>query len=312
MTSVVVRGALRCAVSLALVVTASFLMVRLIPGDPVRAALGVDAPPALVAAKRHELGLDQPLATQFRRYVGGLLHGDLGTSLVSGEPVAELVRTRLPATLQLACLAFAVVVAVSVPLGLLAAAATRDGRAPRTELAFTTAASVLAGVPDFVLAAGLTAGLAVGLPLFPVAGGTGASSFVLPVTALSVAPCALLARLVRVEALAVLSQDYMRAARAKRLPARTRYVRHALPNMLVAFLAVAGNLLPGLIAGTALVEKVFAWPGLGSVIAQSVVALDHAVVQAAVLVLGTAVLLANLLVDLALAALDPRSTVLER
>ncbi|WP_037908353.1 ABC transporter permease [Actinacidiphila yeochonensis] len=307
-TAFLARRLTRCALSLLLVAAGAFAMVRLVPGDPVRAALGVDAPPALVAARRHELGLDQPFAAQCRQYLRAVLHGDLGTSLVTGQPVTELVVTRLPATLGLAGLAFAVVLAVAVPAGLLAAVRTRDGRRPRADLAFTTTASVLAGVPDFVLAAGLTAALAVGLPLFPVAGGTGATAYVLPVTALALTPCAMLTRVVRVEALKVLSEDYMRTARAKRLPALTLYTRHALPNMLTASLAVAGNLLPALIAGTALVEKVFAWPGLGSAIAQSVVAQDYPVVQATVLVLGTAVLAANLLVDVALAALDPRST----
>ncbi|MEU9986846.1 ABC transporter permease [Streptomyces sp. NPDC048045] len=306
-----VRRAARGALSLVLVAVGAFAMIRLVPGDPVRAALGADAPPALVAARRHQLGLDRPLLVQFGHYVGDALHGDLGTSLVTGEPVAELVTTRLPATLCLAGLAFAAVVTAAVPLGLLAAVRTRDGRRPRAELVFTTTASALAGVPDFVLAAGLTSALAIGLPWFPVAGGTGPAAYVLPVTALALAPAAMLTRIVRVEALKVLSQDYLRTARAKRLPARVLYLRHALPNMLTASLAVAGNLLPALVAGTALVEKVFAWPGLGSAIAQSVVAQDYPVVQATVLVLGTAVLTANLLVDLALAVLDPRSTLRE-
>ncbi|WP_328335333.1 MULTISPECIES: ABC transporter permease [unclassified Streptomyces] len=307
-TTFLVRRLTRCAVSLVLVATGTFAMIRLIPGDPVRAALGVDAPPALVAARRHQLGLDQPLPVQFRHFIDALLHGDLGTSLVTGEPVTELVATRLPATLRLAGLAFAVIISVAVPIGLLAAAWIRDGRRPRADLAFTTTASVLIGVPDFVLAAGLTAALAIGLPLFPVAGGTGITAYVLPVTALALAPCAMLTRIVRVEALKVLAEDYMRTARAKRLPALTQYVRHALPNMLTASLAVAGNMLPALVGGTALVEKVFAWPGLGSAIAQSVVAEDYPVVQATVLVLSAAVLTVNLLVDLALALLDPRST----
>ncbi|GAA1345762.1 ABC transporter permease [Streptomyces sanglieri] len=305
------RRSLRLFLSLGVVVTASFVMIRLIPGDPVRAALGVDAAPDLVAARRHALGLDAPFLSQYRHYLGDLLHGDLGTSLVTGAPVAELVRTRLPATLEIAGLAFLVTLAVALPVGLLAAVRTRDGRRPRTELVFIAVTAGLAGVPDFVLAAGLTALLAVGLQLLPVAGTAGVESFVLPVLALSLAPTAVLLRIVRVEALKVLNEDYLRTARSKRLTSARRCLRHAAPNMASAVLTVAGSLLPALIAGTVLVEKVFAWPGIGSAMAQSVVAQDYPVVQAMVLVLGTAVLLAGLLVDVLLAVLDPRSAIRE-
>ncbi|WP_251092390.1 ABC transporter permease [Streptomyces sp. Caat 7-52] len=303
------RRAVRLTVSLFVVVTASFAMIRLVPGDPVRAALGVDAPPDLVAAKRHELGLDRGLPDQYRQYLRHLTHGDLGVSLVTGEPVADLIRARLPATLLLAVLAFVCVLAVALPGGLLAAVWTRGGRRPRAELAFTATTSVMAGVPDFVLAAGLTAQLAVALRLFPVAGGLGPRSYVLPVLALAFAPAAVLLRIVRVETLKVLASDHVRAARAKRLPAVPLHLRHVVPNTLTASLTLAGNLLPALIAGTVLVEKVFAWPGIGSAMAQSVAAQDHAVVEASVLVLGSAVLVVNFLVDLALALLDPRSVI---
>ncbi|MGW6916122.1 ABC transporter permease [Kitasatospora sp. NPDC054939] len=305
------RRTARLLLSLAVVLTASFAMIRLVPGDPVRAALGVDADPALVAAHRHSLGLDAPFLAQYRTYLDGLLHGDLGTSLVTGTPVAELVRTRLPATLEIAGLAFLVTLAVALPCGLLAAVRTRDGRHPRTELAFTVVTAGVAGVPDFVLAAGLTALLAVGLHLLPVAGAAGAGSYVLPVLALALAPTAVLARIVRVEALRVLGEDYLRTARSKRLSPARRYLRHAAPNTATAALTVAGSLLPGVIAGTVLVEKVFAWPGIGSALAQSVATQDYPVIQAMVLVLGTTVLLCGLLVDVLLALLDPRSTIRE-
>jgi peptide/nickel transport system permease protein len=305
------RRTLRLLLSLGVVLTASFAMVRLVPGDPVRASLGVDAAPDLVAARRHALGLDAPFWSQYGTYVRGLLHGDLGTSLVTGTPVAELVRTRLPATLEIAGLAFAATLAVALPGGMLAAVRTRDGRRPRTELAFTAVTAALAGVPDFVLAAGLTALLAVGLRLLPVAGAAGAESFVLPVLALSLAPTAVLLRIVRVEALKVLDEDYLRTARSKRLSPARCYLRHAAPNTATAALTVAGSLLPALIAGTVLVEKVFDWPGIGSALAQSVLAQDYPVIQAMVLVLGSTLLLTGLLVDVLLAAVDPRSAIRE-
>ncbi|MEU6970305.1 ABC transporter permease [Kitasatospora aureofaciens] len=310
-TAFLARRSARLLASLAIVLTASFAMVRLVPGDPVRAALGVDAAPALVAARRHQLGLDTPFPAQYRHYLHGLVHGDLGTSLVTGTPVAELVRTRLPATLEIAGPAFLVTLAVALPGGLLAAVRTRDGRHPRSELAFTVVTAGLAGVPDFVLAAGLTALLAVGLQLLPVAGAAGAESFVLPVLALALAPTAVLLRVVRVEALKVLGEDYLRTARSKRLSPARRYLRHAAPNTATAALTVAGSLLPAMIAGTVLVEKVFAWPGIGSAMAQSVVSQDYPVIQAMVLILGTTVLLSGLLVDVLLAVLDPRSVIRE-
>jgi peptide/nickel transport system permease protein len=145
----------------------------------------------------------------------------------------------------------------------------------------------------------------------PVAGRSGPGSYVLPVAALAVGPAAALARIVRVETLAVLQADYIRTARAKRLPARLVYFRHALPNALTATVTIGGLLLSSLIAGTVLVENVFAWPGLGSTIVQSILAKDYPVVQGVVLVYGLGVLLVNLAVDVALALLDPRSTIRE-
>jgi peptide/nickel transport system permease protein len=301
----------RLAVSLFVVLTASFAMIHLIPGDPVRAALGTTASPQLVAARRHQLGLDQPLLHQYFHYVHGLFTGDLGTSIVSNEPVSALISSRLPNTLALAALAFVAILLVAYPLGLLAAIRTQDGRRPRTELGFTTVTAFLGTVPEFVLGAVLVAAFAVALRVFPVAGKAGAVSYVLPVVSLAVGPAAILARIVRVEALRVLGEEYIRTARAKRISAARVYLRHALPNMATASLTIAGNLLPALIAGTVLVENVFGWPGLGTAISDSVVQQDYAVVQAVVLVLGGSVLLVNFAVDCLLAVLDPLSTIRE-
>ncbi|TWG99013.1 peptide/nickel transport system permease protein [Nocardioides sp. J9] len=304
------RGA-RFLVSWWVLVTAAFLMLHLVPGDPVRAALGMDAPAALVESRRESLGLDDPLVTQYVSYLRNLLAGDLGISLGSGERVSALVGGRLGATVQLAVLAFAVAAAVAVPLGVVMAVATRGGRRRGTELTFA-AGSVLAGaIPEFLLAVGLVYVFAVNLAWFPVAGAATPSSFVLPVLALAVAPAAILARIVRVEMLAVLGADYVRTARAKRLPARRIYLRHALPNALTATLTVGGLILTTMVAGTVLVENVFAWPGLGSRIVQSITAKDYPVVQAIILIYGGLVLLVNLLVDVTLALLDPRSTIRE-
>ena len=295
--------------SLWVLVTVSFLMIHLVPGDPVRAALGMTAPTELVEAKRQALGLDDPLLTQYVHYLGNLFHGDLGESITTQLPVSETISQRLPATASLAVLAFAIAIAVAVPLGVTVAVATRRGRRRRTELAFAGGSIVLGAIPDFLVGVALVAVFAVGLGWFPVAGRTDASSYVLPVLALAIGPAAVLARIVRVEMLSVLETDYVRTARAKRLPARRIHLRHALPNAVTATLTLGGMLLASMIAGTVLVENVFSWPGLGSTIVQSIVTKDYPVVQGTVLVYGLGVLVINTLVDVALAVLDPRSTI---
>lgn len=299
----------RLLVSLWALVTASFLMIHFVPGDPVRAALGLTAPADLVAARRESLGLNDPLLTQYLHYIGNLFHGDLGESIQTEIPVWDTIAQRFPATASLAVLAFIAAVLVSIPLGVAVAVATRRGRRRRTELAFAGSSVVLGSVPDFLLGVALVAVFAVNLGWFPVAGRDGASSYVLPVIALTIGPAALLARIVRVEMLAVLETDYVRTARAKRLPALRIHLRHALPNAVTATMTLGGMLLATMVASTVLVENVFAWPGLGSTIVQSIVLRDYPLVQGTVLVYGVCVLVVNTLVDVALAVLDPRSTI---
>jgi peptide/nickel transport system permease protein len=301
----------RFAVSVWVLVTMAFLMIQLIPGDPVRAALGLTAPVELVNARRAALGLDHPLWMQYLDYLGGLVRGDFGTSMLSGVPVGQVIGDRLPATLELAVPAFVVVVVVAIPLGLLFAMLTRGGRRRGSELAFTSTTVLLAAIPEFLLAVALVAFFAVRLGWFPVAGSEGTGSLVLPVLALALGPASVLSRIVRVETLSVLGNDFIRTARAKRLPARLVYARHALPNALTATLTLGGMMLTGMVAGTVLVENVFAWPGLGSTIAQSILQKDYPLVQGIVLIYGVGVLLVNLLVDVLLAVLDPRSTIRE-
>jgi len=257
------------------------------------------------------MGLDDPILVQYWHYLQGLFTGDLGTSIVSQLPVSEIVSQRLPATLQLALLAFLVAVAVAVPVGVLMGVLTRRGHGRRTELAFTTSSVVLGIIPDFLLGVGLVYVFGVSLGWLPVAGNDSASAYVLPVLSLAIGPAAILARIIRVEMVAVLQADFVRTARAKRLPSRTVYLGHALPNALTASLTIGGLLLSAMVAGTVLVENVFAWPGLGSTIVSSILNKDYQVVQAIVLVYGVGVLLVNTLVDVALALLDPRSRIRE-
>lgn len=306
-----VRRGGRLVVSLWALVSASFLMIHLIPGDPVRSALGPAASQALVEARRESLGLNDPLWEQYWHFLRNLVTGDLGTSITTGLPVSDVIGDRLPATVQLAVLAFVVAVGIAVPAGLVMGVLTRAGRRPRAELGFTSVSVMLAAVPEFLVAVGLVYVFAVKLAWFPVAGRGTASSYVLPVLSLAIGPAAVLARICRVELLAVLQTDYLRTARAKRLPSATIYLRHALPNAVTATITLGGLLLGGMVAGTVLVENVFGWPGLGSTIVSSILAKDFPLVQGVVLVYGVGVLLVNLAVDVALALLDPRSTIRE-
>lgn len=301
----------RLLISLWVLVTASFAMIHLIPGDPVRGALGPTAPADLVAARRHALGLDDPILAQYLHYLKGLVTGDLGTSLASQLPVSDVVAQRLPATLTLAGLAFLTAVVVAIPLGVVMGVLTRRGRGRRTELAFTTTSVIVATIPDFLIGVALVYVFGIQLGWLPVAGDATAPAYVLPVFSLAIGPAAILARIVRVEMVGVLEADFIRTARAKRLPARTIYVGHALPNAVTAALTVGGLLLSTLVVGTVLVENVFAWPGLGSTIVRSILTKDYPVVQAIVLVYGVGVLIINLVVDVALALLDPRSKIRE-
>lgn len=301
----------RLLVSLWVLVTASFLMIHLIPGDPVRGALGPTAPMALVEARREALGLNDSLWVQYGNYLQGLFTGDLGEGLISQLPVSDVIAQRLPATLILAVLAFVVAVAIAVPLGVLMGVVTRRGHGRRSELAFTTSSVVVGTIPDFLLGVGLVYVFGVNLGWLPVAGNATPDAHILPVIALAIGPAAILARIIRVEMVSVLEADFVRTARAKRLPSYSIYLGHALPNALTAALTLCGLLLSSLVAGTVLVENVFAWPGLGSTIVQSILTKDYPTVQAIVLVYGVGVLLANTVVDVALALLDPRSMIRE-
>jgi peptide/nickel transport system permease protein len=301
----------RLAVSLWVLVTAAFLMIHLVPGDPVRAAMGMTASPSVVEARREALGLNLPLWQQYLRFIKNLFTGDLGQSIGSQLPVAQVIGQRLPATVALAVLAFLVAIAIAIPLGVAVAVATRNGRRRRAELGFATSTVILGLIPDFLYGVLLVAVFAVGLHALPVAGRAGANSYILPVLALSIGSAATLSRIVRLSTLAVLHTDYIRTARAKRLPPHRVYLRHALPNAVTASLTLGGILLGQLIAGTVLVENVFAWPGLGRTIVTAISTKDYPLVQGIILVYGIGVLLINLAVDVILALLDPRSTVSE-
>ncbi|MEU6173274.1 ABC transporter permease [Streptantibioticus parmotrematis] len=302
------RHLLRLLLSLTVLVVASFAMIHLIPGDPLRQMLGPSAPKALVDQRRAQLGLDQSLVVQFAHYVRHLCTGDLGTSFFSSEPVSEIIRQGLPNTLALALLATLVALVVAIPLGMWSAVRAHHGRGRRTDTVFATLTGAAVAVPEYLYGLALLLVLALGAHLLPPAGLTGPSSYVLPVLSLAIAPAAMIARLARVETLRELDTDYMRLARAKRLPPWRTYAVHLLPNTLTATLTMGGLLLSGLVTGSVLVENVFAWPGLGLRTVESITQKDYPVAQAMILVYGALVLVINFLVDVALGVLDPTST----
>ncbi|MFJ8061302.1 ABC transporter permease [Streptomyces sp. NPDC096142] len=306
------RRAGRTVGSLFVIVSVAFVVVRLSAGDPVRQALGPTAPPSLVAERRVQLGLDHSLWRQYTDYLAGLLHGDLGTSVLTGQPVADVVAGRLPQSLLLAACAVVVTLLVAIPVGLTTAVLTREGRNRGLELGFNGASGLTTAVPEFLLATGLVIVFGLWWPVLPVAGSDTTASYVLPVIALAAPSSALIARVARVEGLKVLGRDYMRTARSKRLPTTTLYLRHALPNMLTAVLTLAGTVAAGMVAATALVEQVFNWPGLGYALIQAITGRDYNIVGGIALVYAALIILINLFVDILLALLDRRTTLLER
>ncbi|WP_205529047.1 ABC transporter permease [Microbacterium halotolerans] len=310
-TDFAIRRLGRLVVSLVVVVLAAFFLVHLVPGDPVRAALGPTAPAGLVESTRVALGLDQSMPQQLLNYLSGLLRGDLGTSIQSGLSVSDTIASRFPTTLTLAALGFAVAVVGALPIGMGAALIARTRRGRTVNGGISGFLGVLIAIPDFVLAVGLISVFSMWLGLLPPAGWGDGPDAVLPVLALSLGAMAYLARIVQVEMIKVLDSTYITTARAKRLPQRLILFRHALPNIVTATLTVGGLLLSGLVAGTVIIETVFAVPGAGSTLVSAVGTKDYPMIQGMVLVYAAMVLAVNLVVDLILITIDPRTTIAE-
>jgi peptide/nickel transport system permease protein len=300
------RRIISVVVILLLLATVTFSLVRLIPGDPGVIIGGTASTRAEQMSIDHRLGVDRPLLSQYWTYWHDLLHGDLGRSFITNDPVTTILKQNAGASLQVAGLALLLVLAVSIPGGIALGAITRDRRHRHVENWFTGIASVVGAMPELLVATLLAYAFALELKVFPVGGTGGINFLVLPVLAISLRPIAILLRLVRVETLNALATDYVRTARSKRLPARTLYLRHVLPNVVTAALTIGGLLFADLIAGTVIVETVFARHGLGTTLVNAVLSRDYPVVQGMVLVLGVAVVFANAIVDFLLASLDPR------
>jgi peptide/nickel transport system permease protein len=285
--------------------------VHLVPGDPVRAALGPTAPPETVEMLRRTLGLDLPIGEQFVNYVAGLFRGDLGVSISTQRPVATTLSERLPATLMLSVVSFVVAALGAFPIGVTTAVSARGGRHRGLDLGVSSLLGIIIAVPNFLFAVVLIWLFSIVVPLAPSAGWGTAQQAVLPVLALAIGPLAYLARIVHVEMVRVLDAPYITTARSKRLPAQLLYLRHALPNIVTATLTAGGVVLTGLVAGTVLIETVFVIPGIGSTIVSSITTKDYPLIQGVVLAYAVLVLASNFVIDLLLAALDPRSAIAE-
>ena len=284
------------------VCTLVFLLLHLVPGDPVDAMLGESARPADRAALRASLGLDQPLLEQYTRYLVGLARLDLGQSFQDQRPVSTVLAERLPATLQLAAAALLLALVLAIPLGVLAAK-HRGGPIDGAAMGFSLLGISL---PNFWLGPLLILVFSLWLGWTPVSGNDGAVSLVLPAITLGTGLAAVLARMVRASVLEVLGEDYIRTARAKGLSEAAVLRRHALRNAWLPVLTLVGLQLGGVLGGAVITETVFAWPGVGSLLVESIQSRDYPVVQGCVLLISVLYVLVNALTDLAYVRIDPR------
>jgi ABC-type dipeptide/oligopeptide/nickel transport system permease component len=286
-----------------------FLVIHLVPGNPAQVIAGADAPPETVAAIERELGLDRPLPEQYLQYLLRVLQGDLGTSLRSNRPVMDEVMTALPKTIQLALAAAVITPLISIPLGV--AAAAKRGTRVDTGLMLMSMLGIT--MPVFAVGLGLMWIFGYHFRILPISGTGGPiwtpdgfRSMILPATTLAVGSVATMARLTRSTMLEVLSQEFVRVARAKGLREIPVLLRHALPNALLPIVTVLGIQFAYLLSGAVVTETIFAIPGVGRLAVYAIQGRDFPVVQGAVLVISFLFVLVNLMVDLLYAVIDPR------
>ena len=287
-----------------------FALVQLVPGDPVRIALGTRYTPEAYEALRAASGLDRPLVTQFFSYVGSAFTGDLGVSFRNGDPVVEILLDRLPATVSLAVFGIVIALAIALPAGIWSAC--HEGKFSDAIVRVTSQFGV--SIPDFWMGILLIALFASTLGWLPTSGyrplfddpGGWFRHLVLPGLVVGLVAAAILTRYVRSAVLEVAAMGYVRTARSKGLSPRVVTFRHTVRNALVPILTITGIQLATILGGVIVVEVVFAWPGLGRLVYNSVAARDYPVIQGAVLLMAVLFLAINLVVDLLYAVVDPR------
>lgn len=284
----------------------AFLLATVSPGDPAELILNqrLQEPPTeeQLEAFRERNGLNDPVTVQYANWVAGLVTGDLGTSFRTGDPVLAEIGSRFPSTLQITIPAFALAIALSLVIGVVSALR----RNSFVDHISRVAALLSDSVPSFVLAYLLIIIFSVNFGLFPVAGRGGWQHMVLPILTLALATTASLMRLTRSSLLEVLGEDYVRTARAMGLRWRTIIFSHSLKNALIPVVTIAALIFAGFVTGTVIVETIFAWPGVGKFVVDSIFDRDYAVIQGFVVFTGTVFVLVNLLVDVLYVYLDPR------
>jgi peptide/nickel transport system permease protein len=285
-----------------LVLTLVFLMIHIVPGDPVEQMLGEGAAPGEIVQLRHALELDRPLPAQYGHYLWQLAHGDLGSSLKFQAPVRRIIFERYPATLQLAFLALLVCAAIAIPAGVLAA--HRRGQAVDRAVGVFTLFGL--AIPNFALGPLLILLFSIELGLLPVSGRGGFTYYILPAATLGAALAAILTRMVRGSMLEELSSDYVRTARAKGLSTTAVLFRHAFRNALIPIITILGLQFGTLLAGTIVTETIFSWPGIGRLTVQAISSRDYPLLQGCILVIAVSYVMVNLLTDLLYTVIDPR------
>ena len=279
-----------------------FVAIRLIPGDPAQLMAGQAATQEVVQQIRQSLGLDQPLPVQYLYFLRNVVRGDLGRSLFNGAPVVEELAQRFPRTVRLALASMAVASLIGIPAGILAA--TRRSTWVDTAVMLVALAGV--SVPVFWLGLNLILLFSVRLQWLPSFGYETWRHLVLPSLTLGAASAAIVARMTRSAMLEVLGQDYVRTARAKGLAERVVVSRHALRNALIPVVTVLGLQLGTLLSGAVLTETVFAWPGIGRLLVEAVLARDYPIIQGATLLIAATFVVLNVAVDVLYGLLDPR------
>ncbi len=285
-----------------LVVSLVFLLIHLVPGDPILQMMGEGTPPADLEAVRHSYGFDAPLSEQYIHYWKGVLHGDLGLSIRFNQSVTSLIAQRYPYTLQLTVAALVVAILLSIPAGV------RSSR--RRNLWDDRVLSVVSlfglSFPNFALGPILILFFAVKLGLLPVSGSGTFGHLVLPAVTMGGALAAILTRMVRTSMLEELGQDYIRTARAKGLPEHTVVYKHALRNAMIPVITVLGLQFGALLAGAIVTETIFSWPGIGRLTIQAIGNRDYYLVQGCILAIGLTYVAVNLFTDLLYSVANPR------
>lgn len=298
----VVRRILMLIPVLWAVVTLVFLLIHIVPGDPARQLVGENASEEQYQAARSELGLDKPLLTQYVDYWKGLARGDWGENPVTRQSVLARISSRYPATIKLAFASLFIAVLVSIPLGVTAA----TNRGSFIDSGSTLIALLGISLPSFALGPLFILVFSVELGITPVSGGGGLDHLILPAVTLGAGLSAILTRIVRSSVLEELGEDYVRTARAKGLPERIVIYKHVLKNGLIPVVTVLGLQFGVLLAGAIITERVFSWPGVGSLLVDSISERDYKLTQGCILVIAATYVLVNMLTDIVYRFLDPR------